>query len=241
MWPPRNNEASHDSARQRRGCDQILLVSTPDDTQCNNTYSASSTKPQTAYASCALVGKLLGPASRIGRIRHFRHPPLKCTRPQGRILSRHHHVPIIARPSIAMILGPISLFDCLVFCLLLAPQLIWHVGLVRTSGVVLRALPFLRRTVEIMSSLMALTSSSYSAAAPCRPVPSLAVAACIARACFCARGVPVRVSRDKMRAIRIQVYSARRRQHLLLQECEPALPAMAHVEARHRQVSRPLA
>ncbi|KAF4591626.1 neutral cholesterol ester hydrolase 1 [Ophiocordyceps camponoti-floridani] len=42
-----------------------------------------------------------------------------------------------------MILGPISLFDCLVFCLLLAPQLIWHVGLVRTSGVVLRALPFL--------------------------------------------------------------------------------------------------
>ncbi|PFH61025.1 hypothetical protein XA68_18390 [Ophiocordyceps unilateralis] len=43
----------------------------------------------------------------------------------------------------AMILGPVSASDCLVFCILLAPQLIWHVGLVRTTCVVLKALPFL--------------------------------------------------------------------------------------------------
>ncbi|KAM4055257.1 steryl acetyl hydrolase [Hirsutella rhossiliensis] len=42
-----------------------------------------------------------------------------------------------------MILGPVSLVDCLVFCIFLAPQLIWHVGLVRTCLVALQALPFL--------------------------------------------------------------------------------------------------
>ncbi|KAJ6444726.1 hypothetical protein O9K51_03122 [Purpureocillium lavendulum] len=43
-----------------------------------------------------------------------------------------------------MILGPVSLIDCLVFCILLAPQLIWHVGFFRTTFVVLPMLPFLR-------------------------------------------------------------------------------------------------
>ncbi|KAK0710902.1 Alpha/Beta hydrolase protein [Lasiosphaeris hirsuta] len=42
-----------------------------------------------------------------------------------------------------MILGPVSYLDCLVFCLLLAPQLLWHVGLFDTLLCVLQALPFL--------------------------------------------------------------------------------------------------
>lgn len=43
-----------------------------------------------------------------------------------------------------MILGPVSYIDCLVFCLLLTPQLIWHVGLFETAFCVLGTLPFLR-------------------------------------------------------------------------------------------------
>ncbi|KAK8055844.1 alpha/beta-hydrolase [Apiospora rasikravindrae] len=42
-----------------------------------------------------------------------------------------------------MILGPVSYLDCLVFCVFLAPQLLIHVGLVETLGVVLQCLPFL--------------------------------------------------------------------------------------------------
>ncbi|KAK0718385.1 Alpha/Beta hydrolase protein [Lasiosphaeria miniovina] len=42
-----------------------------------------------------------------------------------------------------MILGPVSYLDCIVFCILLAPQLIWRVGLFETLACVLRALPFL--------------------------------------------------------------------------------------------------
>lgn len=42
-----------------------------------------------------------------------------------------------------MILGPVSYLDCVVFCILLAPQLLIHVGLFETVGVVLRCLPFL--------------------------------------------------------------------------------------------------
>jgi len=41
-----------------------------------------------------------------------------------------------------MILGPMSYLDCLVFCILLAPQLIWHVGLFSTGLCVLQMLPF---------------------------------------------------------------------------------------------------
>ncbi|KAB5570464.1 Arylacetamide deacetylase-like protein [Coniochaeta sp. 2T2.1] len=44
-----------------------------------------------------------------------------------------------------MILGPVSYFDCLIFCLLLAPQLIWHVGLFETVFCALSTLPFLRK------------------------------------------------------------------------------------------------
>lgn len=44
-----------------------------------------------------------------------------------------------------MILGPISNLDCIVFCLLLAPQLIWNVGLLDTTVCVLQCLPFLGR------------------------------------------------------------------------------------------------
>ncbi|KAK8113690.1 hypothetical protein PG999_005759 [Apiospora kogelbergensis] len=42
-----------------------------------------------------------------------------------------------------MILGPVSYLDCIVFCVFLAPQLLVHVGLVETLGVILRCLPFL--------------------------------------------------------------------------------------------------
>ncbi|KAK0621213.1 Alpha/Beta hydrolase protein [Bombardia bombarda] len=42
-----------------------------------------------------------------------------------------------------MILGPISYLDCIAFCILLAPQLLWQVGPVGTVFCVLQALPFL--------------------------------------------------------------------------------------------------
>ncbi|KAI1877979.1 uncharacterized protein JN550_000161 [Neoarthrinium moseri] len=42
-----------------------------------------------------------------------------------------------------MKLGPISFLDCIVFCVFLAPQLLVHVGLFETVGVVLQCLPFL--------------------------------------------------------------------------------------------------
>ncbi|OAQ87172.1 alpha/beta hydrolase fold protein [Purpureocillium lilacinum] len=42
-----------------------------------------------------------------------------------------------------MILGPVSLIDCLAFCIFLTPQLIWHVGFFRTTFAVLPMLPFL--------------------------------------------------------------------------------------------------
>jgi hypothetical protein len=54
-----------------------------------------------------------------------------------------------------MILGPVSLLDCLVFCLFLAPQLIIQVGLIRTVVTVLRTLPFLR-------TLLCCTSLSHN-------------------------------------------------------------------------------
>ncbi|KAK3322574.1 Alpha/Beta hydrolase protein [Apodospora peruviana] len=42
-----------------------------------------------------------------------------------------------------MELGPVSYLDCIVFCLLLAPQLVWRVGLLDTCFCVLQTLPFL--------------------------------------------------------------------------------------------------
>ncbi|KAI1180174.1 Alpha/Beta hydrolase protein [Nemania sp. FL0916] len=42
-----------------------------------------------------------------------------------------------------MILSPISYLDCLVYCILLAPQLIIHVGVFETISIVLQCLPFL--------------------------------------------------------------------------------------------------
>lgn len=42
-----------------------------------------------------------------------------------------------------MVLGPVTLLDCLVFCIFLAPQLIWQAGLIPTLFSVLEALPFL--------------------------------------------------------------------------------------------------
>lgn len=42
-----------------------------------------------------------------------------------------------------MILGPVSYLDCLVFCLFLAPQLLYRVGLVETVICVIQTLPFL--------------------------------------------------------------------------------------------------
>jgi hypothetical protein len=42
-----------------------------------------------------------------------------------------------------MNLGPVSYLDCAVFCLFLAPQLIWRAGLFETAWCALQALPFL--------------------------------------------------------------------------------------------------
>ncbi|OLN95641.1 putative steryl acetyl hydrolase mug81 [Colletotrichum chlorophyti] len=42
-----------------------------------------------------------------------------------------------------MILGPVSLADCVIFCVFLAPQLLFNVGFFPTALVVIKALPFL--------------------------------------------------------------------------------------------------
>lgn len=42
-----------------------------------------------------------------------------------------------------MILGAVSLIDCLVFVSFLAPQLLYHVGLIRSAFVAIKALPYL--------------------------------------------------------------------------------------------------
>jgi hypothetical protein len=44
-----------------------------------------------------------------------------------------------------MMLGPVSYLDCIVYCVFLAPQLIWRVGIISTALCVLKALPFLRK------------------------------------------------------------------------------------------------
>lgn len=46
-----------------------------------------------------------------------------------------------------MILGPITLLDCLVFLIFLAPQLLWSVGIFQVLSVGIRALPFLRGSI----------------------------------------------------------------------------------------------
>jgi hypothetical protein len=43
-----------------------------------------------------------------------------------------------------MNLGPVSYLDCIVFCVFLAPQLVWRVGFFDTVFCVLQALPFVR-------------------------------------------------------------------------------------------------
>ena len=49
----------------------------------------------------------------------------------------------IAYTASTMILGPISLIDCLVFVIFLIPQLLWRVGLFKTIITGIKALPFL--------------------------------------------------------------------------------------------------
>ncbi|KAH0524601.1 hypothetical protein TsFJ059_007090 [Trichoderma semiorbis] len=48
-----------------------------------------------------------------------------------------------------MILGPVSLIDCLVFCIYLTPQLLYQAGFFPTAAVVLRVIPFLLVTLPI--------------------------------------------------------------------------------------------
>ncbi|KAJ4858435.1 steryl acetyl hydrolase domain-containing protein [Trichoderma breve] len=48
-----------------------------------------------------------------------------------------------------MILGPVSLIDCLVFCIYLAPQLLYQAGFFPTAAVVIRVIPFLLVTLPI--------------------------------------------------------------------------------------------
>jgi len=51
-----------------------------------------------------------------------------------------------------MILGPVSLLDCLVFAILVVPQLLLHVGFFRTLAVAIKTLPFL--ILELPTSLL---------------------------------------------------------------------------------------
>ncbi|KAM6484440.1 Alpha/Beta hydrolase protein [Trichoderma sp. SZMC 28011] len=48
-----------------------------------------------------------------------------------------------------MILGPVSLIDCIVFCIYLTPQLLYQAGFFPTAAVVLRVIPFLLITLPI--------------------------------------------------------------------------------------------
>ncbi|RDA84495.1 hypothetical protein CP532_0968 [Ophiocordyceps camponoti-leonardi (nom. inval.)] len=67
-----------------------------------------------------------------------KHPVLVSTYP-----SIDSHDPLCTSSRTIMILGPVSLLDALVFCILLLPQLLWHVGLLRTLRVGFETLPFL--------------------------------------------------------------------------------------------------
>lgn len=52
-------------------------------------------------------------------------------------------MPARARKLGEMVLGPVSYLDCIVFCVFLAPQLLWQAGVLETTLCVLQALPFL--------------------------------------------------------------------------------------------------
>jgi len=75
------------------------------------------------------------------------------------------------QPEATMILGPVSYLDCLVFCILLAPNLLWYVGFVDTFVCVLKTLPFLRESglasvlVSCCGVIRANTCLTYSYAA----------------------------------------------------------------------------
>jgi hypothetical protein len=49
-----------------------------------------------------------------------------------------------------MILGPVTLLDCLVFLIFLAPQLLIQVGLFQTVHVAVKALPFLSKSGKLL-------------------------------------------------------------------------------------------
>ncbi|RGP69956.1 hypothetical protein FLONG3_7613 [Fusarium longipes] len=59
-----------------------------------------------------------------------------------------------------MILGPISLIDCGVFIIFLAPQLIWNAGFFLTLFTALKALPFLYRYLTHPSRQLAFTQTA---------------------------------------------------------------------------------
>jgi len=56
-----------------------------------------------------------------------------------------------------MNLGPVSYLDCIVFCLFLAPQLVWKVGLFPTVLCVLQALPFFCKCGRLLLRLWLVT------------------------------------------------------------------------------------
>lgn len=55
-----------------------------------------------------------------------------------------------ARTVADMILGPVSLLDCLVFVIFLIPQLLYQAGLFSTVLVVVKVLPFLSMSMEMV-------------------------------------------------------------------------------------------
>jgi len=53
------------------------------------------------------------------------------------------------RNEAGVVLGPVSYLDCIIFCIFLAPQLIWHAGFFGTVWCVFQALPFLSEYLRL--------------------------------------------------------------------------------------------
>ena len=120
-----------------------------------------------------------------------------------------------------MILGPVSYLDCLVFCVLLAPQLIWHVGLFPTTFCVLKALPFLREMyVRSVLDLM-LTPSSLPSAVTLRKGQILE--ATTGSASFHPTSASIRGPRHTMCPLRFCQHRPKHRACLLLEASRPTI------------------
>jgi hypothetical protein len=87
-------------------------------------------------------------ADDVADISQLLPPYLSHSQNHSNVLTR----PLIAKAYLfyAMILGPISGLDCVVFLILLTPQLILQAGFIPTVICALQALPFLRRSIYLI-------------------------------------------------------------------------------------------